>query len=59
MIETSSHTIARNTMGFEHWIMQNFWTVIIISLVLLVAGHFAVVWLMSKGAPKTHTDDTP
>ena len=46
-------------MGFEHWIMQNFWTVIIISLVLLVAGHFAVVWLMSKGAPKTHTDDTP
>jgi uncharacterized protein YneF (UPF0154 family) len=35
-------------MGFEHWIMQHFWLIILISLVLLVAGHFGVVWLMKK-----------
>lgn len=38
-------------MGFEHWIMDNFWLVIIASLGLLVAGHFAVVWLMKQGKP--------
>lgn len=47
-------------MGFEHWIMNHFWTVIIISLLLLVAGHFAVAWLMHQGAAKpTQTDEAP
>ncbi len=40
-------------MGFEHWIMQNFWLVISVSLVLLVAGHFAVVWLLQQGKKPT------
>lgn len=44
-------------MGFEHWIMNNFWPVIIGSLVLLVIAHFAVAWLMRQGGKK-HTDET-
>lgn len=39
-------------MGFEHWIMNNFWPVIIASLVLLVIAHFAVAWLMRQGGKK-------
>lgn len=35
-------------MGFEHWIMQHFWLIIAISLILLVLGHIAVVWLMRQ-----------
>ena len=44
-------------MGFEHWIMNNFWPVIIGSLVLLVIAHFAVTWLMRQGGKKS-TDDS-
>ena len=40
-------------MGFEHWIMENFWLVIVISLIVLVAGHFGVVWLMKQGKQST------
>lgn len=39
-------------MGFEHWIMDHFWWVIGASLLLLVAGHFAVIWLIRQGKPK-------
>jgi flagellar basal body-associated protein FliL len=42
-------------MGFEHWIMQNFWLVMIISLIVLLAGHFAVVWLMQQGKKPEET----
>lgn len=38
-------------MGFEHWVMQNFWSVILLSLLVLAGGHFAVVWLMRRGKP--------
>lgn len=43
-------------MGFEHWIMNNFWLVIIGSLVLLVIAHFAVAWLMRQGGNKSKDD---
>jgi ABC-type transport system involved in cytochrome c biogenesis permease subunit len=36
-------------MGFEHWIMAHFWPVIIGSLLVLVAAHFGVVWLLRQG----------
>ncbi len=36
-------------MGLEYWIMENFWSVIIVSLIVLVAAHFAVVWLLKQG----------
>ncbi|MCI4410489.1 MAG: hypothetical protein JHC38_02320 [Thiotrichales bacterium] len=39
-------------MGFEHWIMANFWFVVGASLVLLVIAHFAVVWLLKQGGNK-------
>ncbi len=41
-------------MGIEHWIMQNFWLVMI-SLIVLLAGHFAVVWLMQQGKKPEET----
>lgn len=43
-------------MGFEHWIMNNFWPVIMGSLVLLVIAHFAVAWLMRQGGKKSEKD---
>lgn len=39
-------------MGFEHWIMNHFWPVIMGSLVALVIVHFAVAWLMRQGGKK-------
>lgn len=40
-------------MGFEHWIMNNFWPVAGTSLVVLAAAHFAVVALLRKGGKST------
>lgn len=45
-------------MGFEHWIMNNFWPVIIASLILLVLGHFAVVWLLRQTGEKKIEDQS-
>lgn len=45
-------------MGFEHWIMNHFWPVIIASLVVLVVGHFAVVWLMRQGNKNKNNDQS-
>jgi hypothetical protein len=48
--------IKGQNMGFEHWIMNNFWPVIMGSLVLLVIAHFAVAWLMRQGGKKSEKD---
>jgi hypothetical protein len=44
-------------MGFDHWVMAHFWSVIIASLVLLIGAHFLVTWLLTN-KPKPTTAET-
>lgn len=33
-------------MGRTHWIMEHFWLVTIASLIVMVAAHYAITWLL-------------
>jgi hypothetical protein len=45
-------------MGFDHWVMEHFWSVIIASLVLLVGAHFLVTWLLTSKPTSTVAETT-
>jgi len=40
------HAYSEIFMGLTHWIMEHFWLVVIVSLIVMFAAHYAITWLL-------------